>query len=183
MQPGAATPPEATTTREASHKPAPLRGARRQNPLAIRAQDPSASTPPGPQLRWNRGDVLLDEYQVEDILGQGGMGIVYRVKHRHSGEQFAVKMTTLDAQQRQKFLDELQVWIDLPAYPHLTACRFFRTVEESVVIFAEYVNGGSLLDWIRNQRWVGSQKTLFSSISGAVRRLHQLPFRVFPGII
>jgi hypothetical protein len=53
---------------------------------------------------------------------------------------------------RRNFLAELRTWIDLPEHPHLVACRFFRTVGDEVVIFAEYVEGGSLADWIRERR-------------------------------
>ncbi len=53
-----------------------------------------------------------------------------------------------NAASQRLFLDELQTWIDLPEHPHLTSCRFFRTVDVEVAIFAEFVEGGSLADWI-----------------------------------
>src|ERR1700730_18494074 len=31
---------------------------------------------------WQPGDVLLDLYEVQGVLGEGGMGKVYKVKHR-----------------------------------------------------------------------------------------------------
>src|SRR5262249_17857278 len=48
--------------------------------------------------------------------------------------------------------DELQTWIDLPGHPHLTMCCFFRTVENELVIFSEFVDGGSLATWIRDRK-------------------------------
>jgi len=36
----------------------------------------------------------------------------------------------------------------LPEYPHLVGFRFLRSVGNEIVIFAEYVKGGSLKDWI-----------------------------------
>ncbi len=109
----------------------------------------------GPSARWVEGEVVLGEYEVEGLLGEGGMGVVYRVRSRATGQQFAVKRARLgDVAARRRFLAELQTWIDLPEYPHLVACRFFRTVGDEIAIFAEYVGGGSLGDWIRDRRLV-----------------------------
>src|SRR5262249_27049430 len=94
------------------------------------------------------GPVLLHDYQVARPLGQGGMGTVYLARSRSDGKRFAVKTileTRLgDETSRRRFLGELRIWIDLPAHPHLAACRFFRTVGGQIAIFAEYVEGGSL---------------------------------------
>ena len=71
------------------------------------------------------------------------MGTVYLVKSQSTGQRFAVKKTLLrDAENQRAFLAELQTWIDLPVHPNLVACRFFRSVGNEVVIFAEYVEGG-----------------------------------------
>lgn len=39
-----------------------------------------------------RGTVLAGRYQVVDEIGRGGMGIVYRVEHVHTGEPLALKL-------------------------------------------------------------------------------------------
>jgi tetratricopeptide (TPR) repeat protein len=102
---------------------------------------------------WQPGDLLLDEYEVQKSLGAGGMGQVYLVRNQLSGQQFAVKSTRVDdAKTRRQFLRELRTWLDLREHPNLTACRFYRTIEGRVVIFAEYVPGGSLADWIESGR-------------------------------
>jgi tetratricopeptide (TPR) repeat protein len=98
---------------------------------------------------WPAGFALLDEFEVEGVLGQGGMGIVYRVRQRSTGRPLAVKRARLgQADARHRFLAELQVWIDLPEHPHLAPCRFFRTVGDEVVIFTDVAAGGSLADRI-----------------------------------
>jgi serine/threonine-protein kinase len=38
------------------------------------------------------GDVLLDKYRVERVLGQGGMGVVVAARHVELGELFAIKL-------------------------------------------------------------------------------------------
>jgi tetratricopeptide (TPR) repeat protein len=98
---------------------------------------------------WPAGHVLLDEFAVEGVLGQGGMGVVYRVRQSSTGQVLAVKRARLgDPGTRRRFLSELQLWIDLPAHPHLAACRFFRTIADEVVIFMDLADGGSLADRI-----------------------------------
>jgi serine/threonine protein kinase len=115
------------------------------SPSPLPADDITAS--------WQKGKILLDEFEVERELGAGGMGRVYLVKSRFSGYRFAVKTTKLaDADSRRRFLAEIQNWIDLPEHPYVTACYFIRTVEEQIVIFAEYVDGGSLGQWISEGR-------------------------------
>jgi tetratricopeptide (TPR) repeat protein len=102
---------------------------------------------------YNSGQELLDDFVVDRILGEGGMGKVYLVRSRSSGSQFAVKRAKgLNDSDRKAFLEELQTWIDLPNHPNLVPCRFFRTVGAEVLIFAEYVEGGSLKDWIDSKR-------------------------------
>jgi len=105
---------------------------------------------------WSVGQGILDDYVVERELGAGGMGKVYLLRSRSTGQPFAVKRAFLrNEDSRRNFLAELRTWIDLPEHPHLVACRFFRTVGDEVVIFAEFVEGGSLADWIRDRRLKG----------------------------
>ena len=102
---------------------------------------------------WHPGQSLLDDFVVERLLGEGGMGKVYLVRSRTSRLAFAVKRAkALGDAARRNFLTELQTWIDLPEHPNLVACRFFRTMGDEILIFAEYVEGGSLSDWIRSRK-------------------------------
>lgn len=102
---------------------------------------------------WSPGHILLDDFEVVRVLGEGGMGKVYLVRSLSSQSQFAIKRSkALNEVDRKAFLAELQTWIDLPDHPNLVPCRFFRTVGSEVLIFAEYVEGGSLKDWIDSRR-------------------------------
>src|SRR3954463_10243598 len=69
--------------------------------------------PTGPA--WPDGHVFLDDFQVEGILGQGGMGGVYPACQLSTNKRLPAKRTRLlDASGRRRFLAELQTWIDLP---------------------------------------------------------------------
>jgi len=105
---------------------------------------------------WVSGDILLDNYRVDRVLGEGGMGKVFLVYSETGDEYLAVKTLLRKAldhsRSKQHFIRELRMWIDLPAHPNITACRFFRTVKNRLAIFSEYIDGGSLSNWIENNK-------------------------------
>jgi serine/threonine-protein kinase len=43
------------------------------------------------QLLPELGDVIADKYQIESLLGRGGMGAVFKVSHKVTGKCFAIK--------------------------------------------------------------------------------------------
>ena len=59
------------------------------------------------------GDVVAGKYRVEDVIGRGGMGAVFRVTHAVTGKSFAVKwlLPQFHAGQEmaQRFIREAQV--------------------------------------------------------------------------
>ena len=97
---------------------------------------------------WRKGDILDGEYEVESVLGRGGMGRVYALRRIFDGKLYAGKVLRnclADNELSQRlFLRELRLWWDLPDHPNLVSCRFFRTLEGRLVIFSELVSGGSL---------------------------------------
>ncbi|MBN1550106.1 serine/threonine protein kinase, partial [bacterium] len=107
-------------------------------------------------LEWSPGTILFTYYNIEHLLGSGGTGTVYRVRRTYDDREFAVKTlhtaTLHDITKRRMLMQELRTWIDLPDYPHLVRCRFFRTINKQLVIFSEYISGGSLDSWIREKK-------------------------------
>lgn len=120
------------------------------------------------------GGQLFGEFDVIRELGRGGMGKVYLVRSCTTGRHFAVKETLVkDDSQRRAFLAELQTWIDLPDHPNILACRFFRTFGDDVLIFSDYVEGGSLADWIAESRLTSTAQKIDVAIQFA-RGLHAI---------
>ncbi len=107
-------------------------------------------------LEWNTGDVILDLYEVTSLLGKGGMGKVYKVRHRGWNIDLAVKSPKPDFfrtdQQKENFIHECDVWINLGLHPHTVSCYYVRTLGGIPRVFAEYVAGGSLSDWIKKRQ-------------------------------
>ncbi len=125
---------------------------------------------------WSPGAVILGEYTIEKELGRGGMGRVWLVKSQSTGRRFAVKQALIrNEKHRKAFLTELQTWIDLPEHPNIVPCRFFRTVGDEIVIFADYIEGGSLADWIAKGKLAGLEQILDVAIRFAwgLHAIHQ----------
>ena len=96
------------------------------------------------------------------------MGCVWLVKSKSTGRQFAVKQALIkDDQHRKAFLTKLQTWIDLPEHPNIVPCRFFRTVGDEIVIFADYIAGGSLAAWIARRKLTKLEQILDVAIQFA----------------
>ena len=114
-------------------------------------------------LNWKIDDVILQTYVVKPIsdhaghhYAEGAMGRVYRVFHRGWGMDLAVKVplhSSVGNDQTQKlFLDECQAWVDLALHPHTVTCYYVRHVDNTPVVFAEFIDGGTLQQWIKHRK-------------------------------
>ena len=105
---------------------------------------------------WKVGNVILNQYEVIGILGQGGMGTVYKVHHRSWNVDLAMKSPKPEVfvkeRGKENFIREAETWVNLSLHPNIVTCFYVRTLGDIPCIFAEYVTGGSLSDWIRERR-------------------------------
>jgi serine/threonine protein kinase len=138
-----------------------------RSPLPPRPLPPGAATQravevPEPARRmpaeqapavWQVGQVVLDLYEVLDIHSGGGMGLVYRVRHRGWGLDLAVKTLRPELlaseQDKADFEREAETWVKLGLHPHTVTCHYVRRLGGTPRLFAEYVEGGSLAEWVR----------------------------------
>ena len=122
---------------------------------------PSHIAEDGVAAVWKVGDVILDLYEVKKLseevdYAEGGFGRVYRVHHRGWDMDLAVKSPRPNKlrtpQQKSNFIRECETWVDLGLHPNTVSCYYVRTLGDIPRVFAEYVEGGSLLDWIASKR-------------------------------
>ncbi len=104
---------------------------------------------------WAIGEVVEDLYEVLEIF-PGGMGEVYRVRHRGWNIDLAMKRPRADWLEThpnfEDFERECDLWINLGLHPHVATCHYVRRIEGVPCIFAEFVEGGTLRDWIVSRK-------------------------------
>ncbi len=118
---------------------------------------------------WEEGQTILDLYEVKKVHTGGGMGLVYRVHHKNWNMDLAVKSPRADyfktEEQKQNFIKECETWINLGLHPNIVSCHYVRTLGGIPRVFAEYVEGGSLKDWIENKKlYEGGKEETFKRI-------------------
>src|ERR1022692_72063 len=147
VRPEGATVPREET--EAEREPAARRGSTES------FEDREASFLGRPVPPWLRGDVVAGLYEIKDIHEGGGMGLVYRANHLVWHMDLAIKSPRPEifqtAKQKAVFVRECETWTKLGLHPNVVSCYYVRTIDEIPRIFAEYVEGGTLADWIESQ--------------------------------
>jgi serine/threonine protein kinase len=136
--------------------------------------NPGVPPPPAPSGSLSVGDVVADRYRIDAVLGEGGMGIVYRVQHLHLRKMYAIKVL-------------LPLWSSMPEVvarfereavavgriqdPHIAvATDFGRLPNGSFFLVMEHVNGPTLREVLTG----GPLETLraLHIVRGIVAALH-----------
>ncbi len=108
---------------------------------------------------WKKGDVILGLYEVTDILGAGGFGVVHKVHHRGWNMELAVKSLLKEylkeKKKREAFIRECEGWINLGFHPNIVSCYYVRDLGGHPRIFTEFMEGRTLEDWIDNEKIKG----------------------------
>ncbi|MBV8857301.1 MAG: serine/threonine protein kinase [Acidobacteria bacterium] len=93
----------------------------------------------------------VGEYRVEDFLGAGGMGEVYRAVHSKIGRVAAVKVLTAQAAQGsgfvERFFNEARIQASLQ-HPNVATLYDFCEVQGQPCIIMEYVDGETISERI-----------------------------------
>lgn len=108
------------------------------------------------KVNWEIGDIIDGRYRVLEVIGRGGKGIVYQVKHLEWQLDLAVKMPlahlVADEHSKARFIREAQTWVDLGLHPNIVQCWYVRELGRIPRVFMDYIGGGSLKDWIQAGR-------------------------------
>jgi eukaryotic-like serine/threonine-protein kinase len=102
----------------------------------------AALTSTGAQRRI--GSVVLDSYRVVDVLGQGGMSVVYRGTHKLTGQEVALKILPPElaahAQVKSRFVEEARALAQLD-HPHIVHLYNFGQDDDCFVLAMQFVHG------------------------------------------
>jgi serine/threonine protein kinase len=111
----------------------------------------------------------LAGYQLESLLGRGGMGVVYRAKHLHLGRTAALKLLVPEiadeAGFRERFLRESQIAAALQ-HPNIVTVYDAGETEGLLYIAMQYVDGTDLATTLKESGALEPDRAL--SILGQV---------------
>jgi len=95
------------------------------------------------QKKFKKGDFIGTEYEVYDVLGEGGFGIVYLVYSHRSKEVYALKTFRdeylADIKTKERFWKEAQVWIDLDRHPYIVRAPLVEKISGKLYISMEHI--------------------------------------------
>jgi serine/threonine-protein kinase len=124
------------------------------------------------------GTVLADRYRIEELLGRGGMGAVYRAQQIHMRKTFAIKVL----HQQMTSVEEVVKRFEREAvaaarieHPNVAAATDFGRLEDrSFYLVLEYVPGKSLAQLLKLERRLSVPRALFIArqIAGALAAAH-----------
>ena len=126
-----------------------------------------------------RGCVLRD-YTIEEVLGHGGFGIVYKARHNELDHVVAIKEylpselavregTTISAKSGEcethfadglrRFREEAKALIEFQQHPSIVDCREFFRLNGTAYLVIEYVDGLPLSELLREREAAGQPFT------------------------
>ena len=140
------------TTGEGIPTDADTHGSRQQQ-SAIQTESQTDSFLSPHKTSWNIGEVIEERYEVTELVGKGGMGSVYKIHHREWDIDLAVKVPLANLVEheilKQRFAIEAQTWVNLGLHPNIVQCWYVREIGGIPCVFMDYLEGGSLKDWMK----------------------------------
>src|SRR5579859_7379390 len=97
---------------------------------------------------------LVGSYRIESLLGEGGMGAVYRAFDTKLNRPVAIKVLSgdvADAAARRRFQREAQMASSLN-HPHILTVHDAGEWEGRQYLVTEYIDGGTLKNWARAEK-------------------------------
>lgn len=105
---------------------------------------------------WKIGTTLLDLYAIEKTFDWGGLAPVYLAHHKAWATAIVLKVLSPELMAalggREKCEGELEAWVNLALHPHIVSCYYTRPIENELVVVSEYIEGGSLRNWLESDR-------------------------------
>jgi serine/threonine-protein kinase len=125
------------------------------------------------------GSVIADRYKLLTLLGEGGMGAVYKAEHVRMGKALALKLLRGDFAQDpgavKRFADEAQI-VSRLSHPHTIAVFDFGEigVVSGLYLAMEYVPGKDLSSVLRAEKRIAAPRviTIGQQILGSLAEAH-----------
>mmetsp|Transcript_3564 Transcript_3564/g.5547 ORF Transcript_3564/g.5547 Transcript_3564/m.5547 type:complete len:880 (+) Transcript_3564:126-2765(+) len=150
------------------------------SPVPVSEAAPMASPGLEPVLSTSRDD-FDSSYERLSEIGRGGFSVVYKCRHRTSGEVYAVKVIDLrPLRLREKFNPmRLRREVDIMRrLRHPNIIQFVEVYEtpDQLMVVMEYAPGRELFDVILERKFFTEDdaKPIFAQIASALQHLHSM---------
>ncbi|MBI4972222.1 MAG: protein kinase [Candidatus Omnitrophica bacterium] len=135
---------------------------------------------------YKKGDFIGQTYEVYDVLGMGGFGIVYLVYAHKTESVYALKTLRdeylWDKEAQERFKKEAKIWIDMDRHPYLVRARFVEEISGRLFIVIDYIapdeNGLNSLDGYLKHR----PPDLNQSLRWGIQFCHGMEYAYSKGI-
>ncbi len=105
-------------------------------------------------LGINPGDILAEKYQVERVLGSGGMGVVVAARHIHLDERVAIKFlrpeALTNAEAVARFNQEARVAVKIKSEHVARVIDVGQLANGAPYLVMEYLEGLDLSQWLKD---------------------------------
>ena len=134
------------------------------------AKSPNPADETVPALKISKGEVWFDRFVLKQVIGQGGMGVVWSARDQRLNEDVALKflpaMLRWDAAAIAALREETQRTRRL-SHPHIVRVYDLYEGEEGIALAMELVDGESLTSWrMRNPGGVVSPAEIEPWLAG-----------------
>src|SRR4051812_11189911 len=145
----------------------------------VRAELDALFPPPGPGVSTPEGAALprISGYEVEAMLGRGGMGVVFRARHLPLNRVVALKMALAGAyagpRERERFRREAEAVAALH-HPNVVQVYDVGDADDRPYFTMEFVDGGSLAQVLAGTPVVAREAaSTVATLAGAVEAAHR----------
>lgn len=125
------------------------------------------------------GQIIADRYRVEEIVGRGGMAVVYKAHHMLMNKAVAIKVLlpnlVSESVTLQRFRNEAQAASSLDHPNVVTVHDFGITPDGQPLLVMDFLHGKTLADTIKTDGSLSLERffSVFSEITSVLEHAHQ----------
>jgi eukaryotic-like serine/threonine-protein kinase len=108
--------------------------------------DATEVSPPAPIVRLTPGS-KLGRHEIGEVIGAGGMGVVYRARDPELNRDVAIKVVGARGRSQDRLLLEARAMAKLD-HPSVMPVFDVGTLDEGIYVVMPFLSGGTLHDWI-----------------------------------
>jgi serine/threonine-protein kinase len=125
------------------------------------------------------GVVIADRYKIVDLIGRGGMGVVYKVEHARIGKLMALKLLTGELSRDRNLVARFKreaLMMSKLSHPNTVQVFDYGTAEGLTYLAMEYLHGETLARVIKNDGAlsVGRTARIVIQICSSLAEAHEI---------